>query len=181
MESKTITLVSKEGTEIELTEEQAFKSEYIKVLHDGDKTVTKFNVNVYARSIHKMLDFMALYSGIKYKEIERPLKKTDGKYDPEYILRNPASPTIGKDVYALLEFTDDEQFDEFFDLLRDINKLDYKDFFDVCCARMGMFIGNNLGDETKMNKVRELMHQPDDLTAEDKERIKEENKWADDT
>mmetsp|Transcript_13578 Transcript_13578/g.26190 ORF Transcript_13578/g.26190 Transcript_13578/m.26190 type:complete len:173 (+) Transcript_13578:125-643(+) len=158
------TLVSKEGEKREVPMEVAQMSVLVKEMTDednGDETNPEIPLpNVAIKVLDKVIEFCKHHVKEPMQEIEKPLK----------------SPNMNEVVSEWdARFVDIDQ-ETLFELILAANYLDIKPLLDLTCAKVASMIKNKSPEE-----IRETFNITNDFTPEEEARVRDENKWCEET
>ena len=159
-DSPSIKIVTKDGKEIEITKKAAELSEFLKNAINDNPNETRFNVNeLDEKNAEKIKEFLVHFDGVPPAEIEKPLNTNDMK-------------TLTDDWSA--SFVDKISIDDLINLTVATNYMGINSLLDLCCAKIAsMCKDKNEEDIFKCFNITEP------LTEQEKNKIKEENKWID--
>lgn len=139
------------------------------MLNDQEGTDTIIPIpNVSARTMRLVIEYIEYHHNNRASPIEKPLK-SDIKdllceWDREFI--------FGK----LLENSDERQHEVLINVIMAANFLNVKDLLDLTCAFVaGMIRGKSA------EQIRELFNIKNDFTPEEEEKIREENRWCEES
>ena len=159
-EETTIKLVTKDGKEIEITKKQAELSDILKgAINDFPKDGT-FPLNeIGEKDAEKIKEFLAHYNGVPPPEIEKPLisnemKNLTDEWSANFIDKMPIEDIVNLSIAA--------------------NYLSINSLLDLCCAKMASLCKDKNEDE-----IYKAFNITEPFTEEEKNKIKEENKWLD--
>ena len=159
-EETTIKLVTKDGKEIEITKKQAELSDILKgAINDFPKDGT-FPLNeIGEKDAEKIKEFLAHYNGVPPPEIEKPLisnemKNLTDEWAANFIDKMPIEDLVNLSIAA--------------------NYLSINSLLDLCCAKMASLCKDKNEDE-----IYKAFNITEPFTEEEKNKIKEENKWLD--
>ena len=159
-EETTIKLVTKDGKEIEITKKQAELSDILKgAINDFPKDGT-FPLNeICEKDAEKIKEFLSHYNGVPPPEIEKPLisnemKNLTDEWSANFIDKMPIEDIVNLSVAA--------------------NYLSINSLLDLCCAKMASLCKDKNEDE-----IYKAFNITEPFTEEEKNKIKEENKWLD--
>ena len=159
-EETTIKLVTKDGKEIEITKKQAELSDILKgAINDFPKDGT-FPLNeIGEKDAEKIKEFLAHYNGVPPPEIEKPLisnemKNLTDEWSANFIDKMPIEDLVNLSIAA--------------------NYLSINSLLDLCCAKMASLCKDKNEDE-----IYKAFNITEPFTEEEKNKIKEENKWLD--
>ena len=159
-ESTTIKLVTKDGKELEITKKQADLSELLKqAINDYPKEVS-FPLNqIDEKNGEKIKEFLTHFDGTAPAEIEKPLTSNDMK-------------TLTDEWSA--NFVDKMPLEDLVNLTVAANYMGINSLLDLCCAKIASLCKDKSEDE-----IFKTFNITETFTEEDKNKIKEENKWID--
>ena len=157
-ESTTIKLVTKDGKELEITKKQADLSELLKqAINDYPKEVS-FPLNeIDEKNGEKIKEFLTHFDGTAPAEIEKPLTSNDMK-------------TLTDEWSA--NFVDKMPLEDLVNLTVAANYMGINSLLDLCCAKIASLCKDKSEDE-----IFKTFNITETFTEEDKNKIKEENKW----
>jgi S-phase kinase-associated protein 1 len=112
-------------------------------------------VSIESAQFDKIIEFYQIYERIPKYEIPRPLDYTK-KFEEQI-------------PYEMYKFVSELTLDELVPLINGCNYLNTIECLELCCAYMAVLIEGKSPEE-----IRQIFNIEDDLTAEDKEKIKEE-------
>ena len=159
-ESTTIKLVTKDGKELEITKKQADLSELLKqAINDYPKEVS-FPLNeIDEKNGEKIKEFLTHFDGTAPAEIEKPLTSNDMK-------------TLTDEWSA--NFVDKMPLEDLVNLTVAANYMGINSLLDLCCAKIASLCKDKSEDE-----IFKTFNITETFTEEDKNKIKEDNKWID--
>ena len=159
-ESTTIKLVTKDGKELEITKKQADLSELLKqAINDYPKEVS-FPLNeIDEKNGEKIKEFLTHFDGTAPAEIEKPLTSNDMK-------------TLTDEWSA--NFVDKMPLEDLVNLTVAANYMGINSLLDLFCAKIASLCKDKSEDE-----IFKTFNITETFTEEDKNKIKEENKWID--
>ena len=160
MEDSSIKLVTKDGKELEITKKQAELSELLKqAINDYPKEVS-FPLNeIDEKNGEKIKEFLTHFDGVAPAEIEKPLTSNDMK-------------TLTDEWSA--NFVDKMPLEDLVNLTVAANYMGINSLLDLCCAKIASLCKDKSEDE-----IFKTFNITETFTEEDKNKIKEENKWID--
>ena len=157
-ESKIIKLITKEGKEIEITKEAAELSELLKQTINDFPDEEKFPINeVDEKTGEKIKDYLNHFNGDAPPEIEKPLisnnmKNVTDEWSANFVDRMPLDDIINLNVAA--------------------NYMGINPLLDLCSAKIASFFKDKSEEE-----VMKEFNIKKPFTEEEKNKIREENKW----
>ena len=159
-DSPSIKIVTKDGKEIEITKKAAELSEFLKNAINDNPNETRFEFNeLDEKNAEKIKEFLVHFDGVPPTEIEKPLTSNDMK-----ILTDDWSAS----------FVEKISMDDLVNLTVASNYMGINSLLDLCCAKIAsMCKDKNEEDIYKCFNITEP------LTEQEKNKIKEENKWID--
>ena len=157
-ESKIIKLITKEGKEIEIRKEDAELSELLKQTINDFPDEEKFPLNeVDEKTGEKIKEYLTHFNGKAPPEIEKPLISNNMKNVTDEWSAN---------------FVDRMSLDDIINLNVAANYMGINSLLDLCSAKIASFFK----DKSEEEVLKEFnIKQP--FTEEEKNKIKEENKW----
>jgi len=133
---------------------------------DGDAVIPIPNVS--GRTLKLVLDYVEYHYNNKADQIEKPLKtKIDdviGEWDKAFLFTD------------LVKNHDEKQHETLIDVIMAANFLNIKDLLDLTCACVASMIKGKNPDQ-----IRALFNIENDFTPEEEEKIKEENRWCEES
>ncbi|CAD8047432.1 unnamed protein product [Paramecium primaurelia] len=161
MENK-VKLSTQDGVIIEVDKEVACKSHLINTIIDDTGSEEEIPLpNVKSSILKKVIQYCELHRNDTPPEIEKPLRSN-----------NLSDCVEQKDA----EFIDIPNLEELFDIILAANYLDIKSLLDLSCAKVATYIKGKTPEE-----IRKTFNIQNDLTQEEEQQIREENKWAEET
>ena len=162
---RKIELVSKDEKSFKVPEKEILMSGLIKdMLEEPDEDETDIPVipvpNVMSKPLEKVLKYCAHHWNNKADEIEKPLK---GKVED----------VISDFDKQFLSEIDQELLIE---LIMAANYLNIQDLLNLTCAKVASMIKGKTPEE-----IRQMFNIENDLTPEEEEKIREENKWCEES
>ena len=157
-DSASITLVTKEGKEIEIPKKSAELSELLKGAITDFPNEAKIPLNEMDEKIgEKIKEYLTHFNGNPPAEIEKPLTSNDMKNITDEWSAN---------------FIDKMSLDEVTNLTVAANYMGINSLLDLCSAK----IASLFKDKSEEEVLKEFnIKEP--LTEEEKNKIREENKW----
>ena len=153
-----ITLITKEGKEVEITKKEAELSELLNGAINDFPSEKKFPLKeIDEKTTNSVKEFLVHFNGSVPPEIKKPLTSNDLK-----------NVTDEWSANFLNKFT----MDELSDLTVAANYMGINSLFDFCCAKVASFFKDKSEEE-----VLKDFNIKDPLTEEEKNKIREENKW----
>ena len=154
-------LQTKDKKIFKLSKKAAVLSELLKGMKDiPDEYVIPLNDDINSQTIEKIINYLIHYDGNSPKEISKPLYLTDMKKIT--------------DEYSA-DFVDKLNIDELVDMISAAHYMKINSLLNLCCAKMvSLCKGKNEEEIFKIFGVPKDYFKP-----EDKEKIKEKNKWID--
>ena len=157
-DSSEIKIVTKEGKEIELTKKQVELSELLKGAINDYPTEPKIPLKEIDEKVgEKIKEYLAHFDGNAPPEIEKPLTSTDMKNITDEWSAN---------------FMDKMPLDDVINLTVAANYMGINSLLDLCSAKIATFFKDKSEEE-----VLKEMNIKEPLTEEEKNKIKDENKW----
>ena len=160
MDESTIKLVTKEGKEIEITKKACELSELLKgAINENPKEVS-FPLNeIDEKNAEKIKEFLTHFNGAPPAEIEKPLTSNDMKK-----LTDEWSAS----------FVDKMSMEELVNLTVAANYMGINSLLDLCCAKVA-----SLCKDKSEEEIFKTFNITEQFTEEEKNKIKEDNKWID--
>ena len=160
MEDSSIKLVTKDGKELEITKKQAELSELLKqAINDYPKEVS-FPLNeIDEKNGEKIKEFLTHFDGVAPAEIEKPLTSNDMK-------------TLTDEWSA--NFVDKMPLEDLVNLTVAANYMGINSLLDLCCAKIA-----SLCKDKSEEEIFKTFNITETFSEEEKNKIKEENKWID--
>jgi S-phase kinase-associated protein 1 len=168
-----IVLQSNDSKPVEylVTREAAVMSGLIKDMLEDQEQDTKTVIpipNVNGRTLKYVIQYMEHHHNNKAEPIEKPLK---GKIE-DFI-----SEWDKKFLYTdLVKDNDEKQHELLIDCIMAANFLNIKDMLDLTCACVASMIKGKTPEQ-----IRTLFNIENDFTPEEEERIREENRWCEES
>ncbi len=160
MDESIIKLVTKDGKEIEITKKAAELSELLKAGINEYPNETSFPLNeLDEKNAEKIKEFLTHFNGAAPAEIEKPLTSNDMK-------------SLTDEWSA--GFVDKMSMEELVNLTVAANYMGINSLLDLCCAKVASLCKDK--NEEEIFKTFNITEQ---FTEEEKNKIKEENKWID--
>ena len=160
MDESIIKLVTKDGKEIEITKKAAELSELLKAGINEYPNETSFPLNeLDEKYAVKIKEFLTHFNGAAPAEIEKPLTSNDMK-------------SLTDEWSA--GFVDKMSMEELVNLTVAANYMGINSLLDLCCAKVASLCKDK--NEEEIFKTFNITEQ---FTEEEKNKIKEENKWID--
>ena len=159
-DSQTIKIVTKDGKEIEITKKAAELSELLKNAINDNPKETTFNMNELDEKYgEKIKEFLTHFDGVAPAEIEKPLTSNDMK-----ILTDEWSAN----------FVEKISLDDLINLTVAANYMGINSLLDLCCAKIASMCKDKSEED-----IFKCFNITEPLSEEEKNKIKEENKWID--
>jgi len=134
---------------------------------EGEQTVIPIP-NVNGATLKYVIEYAEYHKDSPADPIEKPLKgKVDdviSEWDKKYLYTD------------LVKNHDEKQHDVLIEVMMASNFLNIKDLFDLTCATVGSMIKGKTPEQ-----IRALFNIPNDFTPEEEARIREENKWCEES
>ena len=160
MEDTTIKLVTKEGKEIEITKKQAELSELLKGAISEYPNETSFPLNeIDEKNGEKIKEFLTHFNGVPPAEIEKPITSNE--------MKNLT------DEWSV-NFIDKMPLEDLVNLTVASNHMGINSLLDLCCAKIATLCKDKSEEE-----IFKTFNITETFTEEEKNKIKEENKWID--
>lgn len=168
---KCVNLISSEGTVFTVPIENAILSNLVKVMfedcncdndndNDNDNYTDKISeipiMNVSTTILSRVIDFMEHMKIEPLNDIEQPLQTTD------------ISEIVQERYVTFLNEKND-----IYELVNASNYMDIKPLLTLTCVKLATMIKDKSSEE-----IRQIFNIENDLTPEDEEQIKEEEKWV---
>ena len=156
----SIKIVTKEGKEIELTKKEAELSELLKGAIVDNPNETSFPLNeLDEKCAEKIKEYLDHLNGVAPPEIEKPITSNEMKNLTDEWSAN---------------FVDKMTMEELVNLTVAANYMGINCLLDLCCAKVASLCKDKSEDDIfKTFNINET------FTEEEKNKIKEENKWID--
>ena len=153
-----IKLITKEGKEIEITKKEAELSELLKAAINDNPKETSFPLNeLDEKSAEKLKEYLNHLNGVAPPEIEKPITSNEMKNLTDEWSAN---------------FVDKMTMEELVNLTVAANYMGINCLLDLCCAKVASLCKDKSEDDIfKTFNINET------FTEEEKNKIKEENKW----
>ena len=154
-------LQTKDKKIFKLSKKAGFLSELLKGMKDiPENYEIPLNDDISSQTVEKIINYLVHFDGNPPKEISKPLYLTDMKKIT--------------DEYSA-DFVDKLKIDELVDMISAAHYMKINSLLDLCCAKMVSLC--------KGKNEEEIFHifgiPKDYFKPEDKEKIKENNKWID--
>lgn len=124
--------------------------------------------NVSGQTLRLVLEYMEYHSVHPAEPIEKPLitsiESVISKWDYEFIFSR------------LLKNHDEKQHEVLIDVIMAANFLNVRDLLDLTCACVASMIRGKSAEQ-----IRELFNIENDFTPEEEEKIREENRWCEES
>ena len=160
MEDTTIKLVTKEGKEIEITKKQAELSELLKGAISEYPNETSFPLNeIDEKNAEKIKEFLTHFNGVPPAEIEKPITSNE--------MKNLT------DEWSV-NFIDKMPLEDLVNLTVASNHMGINSLLDLCCAKIATLCKDKSEEE-----IFKTFNITETFSEEEKNKIKEENKWID--
>ena len=158
--SPTIKLVTKEGKEIEITKKAAELSEFLKTAINDYPNEASYPLNeIDEKNAEKIKEYLTHFDGVPPAEIEKPLTSNEMK-------------NLTDEWSA--GFVDKISLEDLINLTVAANYMGINSLLDLCCAKVASLCKDKSDDE-----IFKTFNITESLTEEEKNKIKEENKWID--
>ena len=155
-----IKIIVKEGKEIPISKKAAELSELLKSAMSDYPKETSFPLNeLDEKNAEKIKEFLTHFNGAAPAEIEKPLTSNDMK-------------SLTDEWSA--GFVDKMSMEELVNLTVAANYMGINSLLDLCCAKVASLCKDK--NEEEIFKTFNITEQ---FTEEEKNKIKEENKWID--
>ena len=157
-ESKTIRIITKEGKELENSKKAAELSELLKQTINDFPNEDKFPLNeIDEKSAEKVKEYLTHFNGNAPPDIEKPLSSN--------IMKNVTDEWSAN-------FVDKMTLDDIINLNVAANYMGINCLLDLCSAKIATYFK----DKSEEEVLKEFgISEP--LTEEEKNKIREENKW----
>ena len=160
MEDSTIKLVIKDNKELEITKKQAELSELLKQAINDYPKESSFPLNeIDEKNGEKIKEFLIHFDGVAPAEIEKPLTSNDMKSLTDEWSAN---------------FVDKMNLEDLVNLTVAANYMGINSLLDLCCAKIA-----SLCKDKSEEEIFKTFNITETFTEEEKNKIKEENKWID--
>ena len=154
----SIKLVTKDGKEIELSKKDAELSELLKAAINDNPKESSFPLNeLDEKSGEKIKEYLSHFNGTAPPEIEKPITSNEMKNLTDEWSAN---------------FVDKMTMEELVNLTVAANYMGINSLLDLCCAKVASLCKDK--DEKEIFKTFNIN---ETFTEEEKNKIKEENKW----
>ena len=156
----TIKIVIKDEKEFEITKKQADLSEVLKNSINENPKDSSFNLKeIDEKTGEKIKEFLTHFDGVPPAEIEKPLTSNEMKnltdeWSANFIDKIPLEDLVNLSVAA--------------------NYMGINSLLDLCCAKIA-----SLCKDKSEEEIFKTFNITEPLTEEEKNKIKEENKWID--
>ena len=156
----TIKIVIKDEKEFEITKKQADLSEVLKNSINENPKESSFNLKeIDEKTGEKIKEFLTHFDGVPPAEIEKPLTSNEMKnltdeWSANFIDKIPLEDLVNLSVAA--------------------NYMGINSLLDLCCAKIA-----SLCKDKNEEEIFKTFNITEPLTEEEKNKIKEENKWID--
>ena len=158
--SPTIKLVTKEGKEIEITKKAAELSEFLKTTINDYPNEASYPLNeIDEKNAEKIKEYLTHFDGVPPAEIEKPLQSNEMK-------------NLTDEWSA--GFVDKISLEDLINLTVAANYMGINSLLDLCCAKIA-----SLCKDKSEEEIFKTFNITENLTDEEKNKIKEENKWID--
>ena len=155
----SIKLVTKDGKEIEITKKASELSELLKDAINDYPKETSFPLNELDEKCgEKIKEYLTHFNGEAPKQIEKPINSNDIKSLTDEWSAN---------------FIDQLSMEELVNLTVAANYMGINCLLDLCCAKVATLCKDKNEDE-----IYKTFNINDTSTEEEKNKIKEENKWV---
>ena len=160
MADSTIKLVTKEGKEIEITKKDAELSELLKSAINDNPKESSFPLNeIDEKNAEKIKEFLVHFNGESPAEIEKPLISNEMKNLTDEWSTN---------------YIDKMSMEELVNLTVAANYMGINSLLDLCCAKVA-----SLCKDKSEEEIFKTFNITETFSEEEKNKIKEENKWID--
>ena len=154
----SIKLVTKDGKEIEISKKEAELSELLKAAINDNPKESSFPLNeLDEKSGEKIKEYLSHFNGTAPPEIEKPITSNEMKNLTDEWSAN---------------FVDKMTMEELVNLTVAANYMGINSLLDLCCAKVASLCKDK--DEKEIFKTFNIN---ETFTEEEKNKIKEENKW----
>ena len=154
----SIKLVTKDGKEIEITKKDAELSELLKTAINDNPKESSFPLNELDEKCgEKIKEYLSHFNGTAPPEIEKPITSNEMKNLTDEWSAN---------------FIDKMTMEELVNLTVASNYMGINSLLDLCCAKVASLCKDK--DEKEIFKTFNIN---ETFTEEEKNKIKEENKW----
>ena len=159
-DSTTIKLLTKDSKELEITKKQAELSELLKQAINDYPKESSFPLNeIDEKNGEKIKEFLIHFDGVAPAEIEKPLTSNDMKSLTDEWSAN---------------FVDKMNLEDLVNLTVAANYMGINSLLDLCCAKIA-----SLCKDKSEEEIFKTFNITETFTEEEKNKIKEENKWID--
>lgn len=161
-DEKLVELVSKDEQTFKVPRDVVMQSGLVKDMleeNEGDDVPSIPLPNVESKALAKVIEYIKHHHNNKADEIEKPLK---GKI--EDVISKWDKSFLEIDQSLLIE------------LIMAANYLNIKDLLDLTCAKVASMIKGKSPEQ-----IREMFGIENDFTPEEEEKIREENKWCEES
>ena len=156
----SIKLVTKDGKEIEISKKASNLSELLKcAINDYPKEISFPLNDLDEKCGEKIKEYLTHYNGEAPKEIEKPINSND--------IKNLVDEWSAS-------FIDGLSMEELINLTVAANYMGINSLLDLCCAKVASLCKDKNEDE-----IFKTFNINENSTEEEKNKIKEENKWID--
>ena len=160
MDESTIKLLTKEGKELEITKKAAELSEVLKAAINDYPNEASFPLKeIDEKNGEKIVEFLTHCNGVAPAEIEKPLTSNEMKNLTDEWSAN---------------FVDKMPLEELVNLTVAANYMGINSLLDLCCAKVA-----SLCKDKSEEEIFKTFNINETFTEEEKNKIKEENKWID--
>ena len=154
----SIKLVTKEGKEIEITKKDAELSELLKSAINDNPKESSFPLNeLDEKSGEKIKEYLNHFNGVAPPEIEKPITSNEMKNLTDEWSTN---------------YIDKISMEELVNLTVAANYMGINSLLDLCCAKVA-----SLCKDKSEEEIFKTFNINETFTDEEKNKIKEENKW----
>ena len=158
--ASTIKLVTKDGKEIEITKKAAELSEFLKTAINDYPNEASYPLNeIDEKNAEKIKEYLTHFDGVPPAEIEKPLQSNEMK-------------NLTDEWSA--GFVDKISLEDLINLTVAANYMGINSLLDLCCAKIA-----SLCKDKSEEEIFKTFNITENLTDEEKNKIKEENKWID--
>ena len=155
-----IKIVFKDGKEIEITRKQAELSDVLKNSIKENPKDSSFDLKeIDEKTGEKIKEFLIHFDGVTPAEIEKPLTSNEMKNLTDEWSAN---------------FVDKIPLEDLVNLSVASNNMGINSLLDLCCAKIA-----SLCKDKSEEEIFKTFNITEPLTEEEKNKIKEENKWID--
>ena len=154
----SIKLVTKEGKEIEITKKDAELSELLKSAINDNPKESSFPLNELDEKCgEKIKEYLSHFNGVAPPEIEKPITSNEMKNLTDEWSAN---------------YIDKMSMEELVNLTVAANYMGINSLLDLCCAKVA-----SLCKDKSEEEIFKTFNINETFTDEEKNKIKEENKW----